>query len=392
MTHEILRVSDFGPHDAADRLPLGIGRAVATEPMTTARVLLDCRWLGMGGAGRVTELLLKDLQGHPPQGHWLLWGEPDRLRPLVFAGATIEDWHGRPERWFGQGDWFRLPRADVAIFLHQIRPLGPGPSITFIHDTIPARLERRRLVGLAKRLYFRTVARMSTAVITVSDWSRASIIRDLGVAGRRIHVAAIGVDRDRTERIRELRARSPRRPRVIYVGRFAEHKNLRRLCRAFHATEFHASGGLLVLLGGSAEEVVALVDWIREQDFSGIVAKGQCPDDELEQLLASSMVLVQPSIEEGYGLPAVEAAAAGIQVVATRTGYAPEIPPEFVTFVEPFDEASISSGIDVAAGRADPRMRWFPPTTLREVTVAVAERVLAQTAGPRRSPDTTGTP
>ena len=58
------------------------------------RIVLDCRWLGLGGAGRVTELLLRELQASPPPGEWVLWGEPDRLAPFDFPGAAVNAGRG----------------------------------------------------------------------------------------------------------------------------------------------------------------------------------------------------------------------------------------------------------------------------------------------------------
>ncbi len=329
-----------------------------------ARILLDCRWLGSGGAGRVTELLLRDLQREPPAGTWLLWGDPDRIRPMLFPGATIVEWHGRPDRWFGQADLLRVPPADVAIYLHQIRPLRPGPSITFIHDTIPVRLEPRRLVRGAKRVYLQIAARLSSEIITVSEWSRQSIVQDLRIAPRRIHVAALGLDPERARRLVGLRARAPRRQQIIYVGRFARHKNLRRLSRAFQRTEFRAAGGTLLLVGGSTEEVAEISAWLTNERLAGIQIRGQCPDEDLDDLLATARALVLPSIEEGYGLPAVEAASVGLPVIATRTGYAPTIPADRVVFADPFDEEALATAIDAALARPEVSGGWTPPSNV----------------------------
>ena len=75
-----------------------------------------------------------------------------------------------------------------------------------------------------------------------------------------------------------------------------------------------------------------------------IEVRGFLSEPELDRLLATSRALIQPSLEEGYGLPAVEAAAAGLQVAASRTGFAPEIPVDLVTFLDPRDERSMASG------------------------------------------------
>ena len=98
----------------------------------------------------------------------------------------------------------------------------------------------------------------------------------------------------------------------------------------------------------------------------GVDLRGFVPEAELDRLLATSRALVQPSLEEGYGLPAVEAAAVGLHVAASRTGYAPQLPAELATFMDPLDLASMAAAIDRAVTRPDPDTVFLPPSTLRD--------------------------
>ena len=347
------------------------------EELTGLTLLLDCRWLGHGGAGRVTELLLGEMRANPPSaGQWILWGDPAAIAPFIFARAVIEPWHGHPARLSGQADWLRVPRAEVRIYLHQVRPLRPGRSITMVYDTIPLHVETRPIVRLAKRTFLKVVCRLSQQVVTISAQSRESITRDLGVRGSKIIMVGLSVDAGRVARIRAMRATADRTDTVIYVGRFGAHKNLERLARAYATTAFHVRGGRLLLVGGSPAEVDQLESWIREQGIAGVEVRGFLSEAELDLLFATSRALVQPSLEEGYGLPAVEAAAVGLPVAASRTGYASEIPGELVTFMDPRDERSIAAAIDIAVVRPAPVLAFMPRSTLREgVLEAVARTV-----------------
>jgi glycosyltransferase involved in cell wall biosynthesis len=327
-------------------------------------IMLDCRWLGWGGAGRVTEMLLAELRDARVPGHWRLWGEPERLKPFLFAGASIVPWHGNAPRRFGQADLFRVPRSDLAVYLHQIRPFRPGRSITFVHDTIPLRFERRRVGRIARRFFYWLACRMSSRIVTISAWSRESIVRDLGVSPAKVTVVNLAVDQRRVDRIRAMRQSSNERRDVVFVGRFGHHKNLHRLCRAFQATDAHRQGDRLVLVGGIPAEVEALSAWLDAHGLSGVEVRGLLPESELDDLLATCKALVQSSLEEGFGLPAVEAAAVGVQVAASRTGFAPEIPAELVTFLDPLDERSIAMAIDSASSRPDADLVWLPRSTL----------------------------
>jgi len=341
------------------------------------RIVLDCRWLGMGGAGRVTELLLAELQDDPPPGEWVLWGRPPRIEPFRFEGAAVVPSTGDPRTWFGQRDALRIPAGELTIFLHQIRPLARRPSLTVIYDTIPLRHGGSGPSRKAKRAFFVAAARASDQIVTLSEFAREGMVRDLGIPPERISVTHLPVDRPRAARIAEHRAELGQVPRLLYLGRFAPHKNLERLCLAFRETRFAAGGGELVLVGGDRGETERLAAWIAANGITGASARTACAEDELDRLLATSRALAQPSLEEGYGLPAFEAAATGLPVLATRTGGMTELPTDRTVFVEPAQVASIAGGIDEVTSM-EVRGLWSPgDSELRGVLLAAAAQALA---------------
>jgi glycosyltransferase involved in cell wall biosynthesis len=322
-------------------------------------------------------MLLDELRQRRPGGVWQLWGDEARLAQYVFPAASVKPWAGDPNKNFGQADFLRVPANDVAIYLHQIRPLRPGLSITFFHDTIPLRFESRRSVRWAKALFFRIASRLSTRLLTVSEPSRVAVVRDLRVAASKVFVTRMAVDPARVARIRALRANSVPGCHILFIGRFAKHKNLRRLCRAFQTTAFRREGGRLVLVGGSQRQVADLSAFAVSEQLSGMDIRGVCTEADLEVLLATCRALVQPSLEEGFGLPAVEAASAGVQVAASRTGFAQEIPDELATRMDPLDEASIAAAIDHATSRPDSDVIWLPRSSLAADVIATIANVLS---------------
>ncbi|HYK94599.1 MAG TPA: glycosyltransferase [Candidatus Dormibacteraeota bacterium] len=343
---------------------------------TPVNILLDCRWLGRGGAGRLTELLLIELCKAPPRGVWQLWGEQSRLEKYRFPGALIAPWSGDPTKLFGQSDLLKVPAHDLAIYLHQLRPLRPGPSITFVLDTIPLRFGRRPWLQPAKRIFLWTTCRLSRKIVTISEVSRVSVVRDLHTKPSKVVVTTLGIDPDRVARVRALRASSPRGDHVLFVGRFAEHKNLRRLVCAFQTTDFHRDGGRLILVGGTPLQVAELSAFAADANLTQLDIRPECTEDELDHLIATCRALVQPSLEEGYGLPAVEAAALGVQVAVSRTGYAPEIPPDLATFMDAYDVRSISVAVDQATRRPDSRLIWLPQSTVAADLIGVIDAVI----------------
>jgi glycosyltransferase involved in cell wall biosynthesis len=314
-----------------------------------ARVLLDCRWLGLGGAGRATELLLRGLRELQPDGRWTLWG-PAGVAAFAWDGAVHTASHGSPKAVAGQRSLGRVPVNDLAIYMHQIRPLRYGASITVVHDTIPLRHGGSPAKRFAKRLFYRAVASLSTRIVTVSEHSRRSIEDDLRVRPERISVIGYPVDDELVARVRRLRAEHPRRRTAVYVGSFLRHKNLERLLLAFAGTRFSADGGSLVLSGGEPERVRELAAFARSNGIHGVRIEGPCSQAELDELYATSRLLVQPSLEEGFGLPVWEAMSCGLPVCVSSAGSLPEITGGLVRTFSPTDVAEMTAAIDEVAG------------------------------------------
>ena len=314
---------------------------------------MDCRWLGPGGAGTVTDLFLRGCAATEPAGDWTLWG-PAPVEDRLWPGAHYHPSYRSPKALAGQRDWWAVPDADVSLFFHQIRPLSGNPSVTTIYDTIPTRFGRHRR---AKRLYLRAVARSSRAVITISEASRQRLVEDLAVDADKIEVVRLPLDPLLVERIEEARSRSVIEPVLLYVGRFARHKNLHRLIRAFVATRFSAAGGRLVLVGGTPAEAARL----RTETGAppGVELRTACSQQEIENLYARCTAVILPSLEEGFGLPAWEALTSGIPVAISDAAALQEATAGLVDAFPATSERAMTAAIDRTVGepRADTSQR-----------------------------------
>ena len=339
-------------------------------------IVLDCRWLGMGGAGRVTELLLREFQDSPPPGCWILWGRRERVEPLRFAGAGVRLTDVDPHSLMGQRSVASIPKGDLVIYMHQIRPLRPGRSITVIHDTIPLRYGGSQLTRALKGLFLVCAARLSMHVLTDSELSRRSIHRDLSVPLGRITVMRFPVDYERAERIWRLRQTVEQRRTLLYVGRFDRHKNLTRLCDAFQQSSFAAEAGRLLLVGGWDGEVERLQRWVSGSGIGATEVRGVCSEQELDQLLASSKALIMPALEEGYGLPAFEAAATGLPVAVSRAGAMVELPDEVAVHFDAEDVESMKQAIDEVTSRTPGKPSDIHPPLLGRAVLSAAASAL----------------
>lgn len=336
---------------------------MTSAPGGSTRAVLDCRWLGIGGAGRMTELALRGLAERPAPIRWVLWGKEAETVPWAWPGAQISSIATDPRTLLGQASSFQVPGGDYVVFMHQQRPLLTTPGATFIYDTIP--LRHGSGPRPLKRLFLSRVAHISPRILTTSEYSKSCIVRDLGVAVDRVDIVHPPFDAPLVERVRTRRSDETRAQVALYIGAFRPHKNLPRLLTAFAATSFRKAGGRLVLVGGSTGEASALVETLDEQEKPFVTVRPQCTQDEIDHLYATSLFLVQPSLEEGFGLPVWEALCCGLPVCVSDGGALPEVAGRFA---EPFPARSVSAmaeAIDACASRAE---GWDDERAIRQST------------------------
>jgi glycosyltransferase involved in cell wall biosynthesis len=328
--------------------------------------LVDARWLGIGGPGRVAEQFLQGLAGIRPPGRWVIWG-PEAVNPYLWEDAVRVPNRFHPKAWYSQRE-FPGPRdfhPRVAYYAHHLRPgwsIAPA-EVTTVHDTIPFRYPPSRGLAPLMRAYITWMARRSTLVVTDSEFSKQSLQDDIGLDPDRIAVLALAIDHDTAARVRALRRQRRPEARVVFVGRDAPHKNLDRLVRAFAITDFARQGAVLTLAGVDGPAVERLRA-LAAQTGAPVELPGVVSQPALESLLASAALVAQPSLEEGFGLPVAEALAAGIPVAMSTAPALLEITRG--ADVETFDPRavdSIAAAIDRVAASPGPvpQLDWPQP-------------------------------
>jgi glycosyltransferase involved in cell wall biosynthesis len=346
-------------------------RSVRPAVGSDAPIVLDCRWLGRGGVGMATELTLRAFAALHAGGEFdrtvVLRGDPALLGPLAWPGTSIEPDVSDPHALLGQRGWTRDQRLEMAF--HQVRPLTRRPRIQWLHDLIPIHFARSPLDRALRTAYLRRVVATSNALIVASEHARRCVINELGADPSTVTVITYPVDLSLRAEVLRLRAELPPVRRLLYIGRFARHKNVEGLVRAFALTEFARDGGALHLVGGSADEVALLRGRV-DLSSPNIVVEHAVPRSRIIELLATSCGLAQPSFEEGFGLPVWEARTVGLPVIASNCGSLPELITNPANLFDPFDVSAMASAIDRLAAGAVPEPVPNGPT-LTELGFAV---------------------
>ncbi len=323
-------------------------RRVAGDP----RVTIDCRWLGIGGAGRTTELVLRGLARAPSPGRWVLWGPESETTALAWPGAEVRPIAADPRLLLGQRHAFAMPASDFYLFMHQQRPLRSLPSATFVYDTIPLRYGSRPEVRALKRAFLRRIARSCRQIVTISKHSKACIVRELGVPADRVVIVRFPFDDALVDRVLRWRETTPVVDAALFIGALLPHKNVPRLLEAFGNTDFSRRGGHLVLVVATAGQAKELSQGVDRHLRELVTVHHSCSQAEIDRLYATSLFLVQPSLEEGFGLPAWEALCCGLPVCVSDGGALPEVT---AGFADPFPARSVpamTAALDACAERA----------------------------------------
>jgi glycosyltransferase involved in cell wall biosynthesis len=150
---------------------------------------------------------------------------------------------------------------------------------------------------------------------------------------------------------------------LLYVGGISPHKNLSLLIDAFCALTAEAAfAGTKLLLVGDIEKDVFHSSLSEHREAlrakergSDVVFTGFVPDAALVHLYNRSTALVLPSLDEGFGLPAIEAMACGTPVVASRAGSLPEVVGDAGLLFDPRDGEDLVARLRVVLG--DPAVR-----------------------------------
>lgn len=270
------------------------------------------------------------------------------------ARLAVTAWElaGRPdgERLFGQADvvhgtnfWVPpLRRKNGVVTIHDL-------TFWLYPELCTAQIQRYRWI-------VPRVIKRCALVITPCETIRRQVADELRFPAERIVVTPEGVrgafvgatfDPALAGRLRV------RGDYVLFAGTQEPRKNLDRLLRAFATVEEDLQ---LVIAGPPGWGSVDLPGVARHLGVDRrVLFTGYLTDRELSSLMAGARAFVFPSLYEGFGLPPLEAMAAGIPVVAARAGSLPEVLGEAPFWCDPLDVASIADAIRRACSDEEAR-------------------------------------
>ena len=190
----------------------------------------------------------------------------------------------------------------------------------------------------------REAASASDLILTVSQFTAGQVHELLGVERSRLRVVHHGV------RITPPQPAPPRQDLVLHVGAIQARKNIARLIEAFEALPASWSLVLAGSAGYGAEPILRRIDGSPARPRISVT--GWLPDAELARLYARARLFAFPSLDEGFGIPVLEAMASGVPVVTSNRSALPEVAGDAALLVDPARTDEIAAALLRLAGDA----------------------------------------
>lgn len=219
------------------------------------------------------------------------------------------------------------------------------------HEFFPENFSEELLAY--RRTETRKTLKESSAIITISEYSKKTIVEKLGVSRKKIYVTYLNSDRSfdivlNEDRKYKIRMQLPERY-IFYPANSWPHKNHKRLIDALEILKkkYH-SDCKLVLTGNAFDKENELREYIASKGLSNeVVSLGYIRQKEMPYVFANAEILVFPSLFEGFGIPLVEAMRVGTPIACSECGSVPEIAGDAAVLFDAYDAEDIAAKLNI---------------------------------------------
>jgi glycosyltransferase involved in cell wall biosynthesis len=314
-----------------------------------------------GGIDRYVHRLAREFDAMPGAAEFVwIHGEPFRQdSPLRGGHQAIQPETGL----FGAAArrrWSRRNLDGLDVLFGPYFGVLPGPfaKVMTVHDLYAFTSGDAGLLWTARfRAATRRMASACDWIIADSDASRKQVIELLGFPAERTVTVHLGADTwpnhsetQRQEARTALRAAFhwPAESRIIlFVGALIARKDPFTLLRAFAALHKARPDTRLLFCGAFTKASPPIFDEAERLGIRSVVAApGAVDDSGLRRAYAGADLFALPSLFEGYGLPALEAMAAGLPAVLSSGGALPEVAEGAALFSPPGDPGALGANLE----------------------------------------------
>lgn len=336
------------------------------------------------GIGRMTDYLIQNMVREYSDQFFFYYFRTRKGREIY-----LKKYKKYQNLWFRRCSWcygflyrwgtkmFRLPYhwffgrdAQITQFFNYSIPYGvKGKTAVFLCDmayqVYPETIQKETLKMLHREV--ETACKRADRIITISEFSKAEIVKYLGVEEQKIAVVPCGIDprvfhnRHSSERIEKVCEKYRiKNPYFLYLGTLEPRKNIEGLIQAYAKVKKKNMGAVpdLVIAGKKGwnfERIFALVEEYRLEE--SVIFTGYITEQEIPLLLSGAAAFVFPSFYEGFGLPPLEAMACGTPVISSNAASIPEVVGDAGILIDPYQVDALAEAMEQIATQKELRER-----------------------------------
>jgi len=243
---------------------------------------------------------------------------------------------------------FKIPKHGTLISPLNIGPIFVKNQIVIIHDI--ASIDHPEWFNWKFKIFYNLITpiliKRVTSIVTVSQFTKSRLIQKYDVPEDKITVILNGVDYDffngTTDKKYIKNSNLQEGSYILSVCSIEPRKNIENLIKAWLQSNLHLKGYKLVFAGSAG----ANFSEVEQFTDKSIIWLGYVAEESLPALYQNAKAFVYVSLYEGFGLPPLEAMAAGIPVLASNTTAIPEVVGDCGVLVDPLSIEAIAAGLN----------------------------------------------
>jgi glycosyltransferase involved in cell wall biosynthesis len=239
----------------------------------------------------------------------------------------------------------RSVRPDALLVQYTLPPLTRVPGVVVVHDLSFERPEARAWIPRASLLRYRTSIRSSAErarrIVVPSEFTKADLVELYGISEESVVVAGNAVDPALAAALRAIPRATPDDQLVVLaVGTVLPRKNLEVVAAAVETLRAEGLPAVLRLVGPTPPAGRDALARMSARLGADLEVSGLVSTEALAAAYRSAHVLAFPSLFEGFGIPVIEAMAAGTPVVSSNATCLPEVGGDAVLYAAPREPAA----------------------------------------------------
>jgi len=349
------------------------------------RIGIDARFFGPKdkGFGRYTENLIRNLEDIDFKNKYFIFLREDSYKEYQPRNRNFKKVLA-DYKWYSLKEQIFLPlklkkyKLDLVHFTHFNVPiLYKQKFVVTIHDLTLRKFPTTKksfknfftypFKKLGYKIVFSRAVKKAEKIIAISNYTKQEILKYYNIEPEKIQVIYEGaysqikegkkdelVDLERTKTL----SSKIKKPYLLYVGNAYPHKNLKRLILAFKRVIKIFPDLYLILAGGDDYFYRKLKLEIKKQNpeiKNRVIFPGFISENDLDVLYRNAVLYVFPSLNEGFGLPPIEAMSRGVPVVSSKASCLPEVLGGAALYFNPLEVDDIAEKIKKVLSNKDLR-------------------------------------